>query len=102
MSILRQFFCGDLKYPWERGTFPKCDRQKELIHQIDAETKYFTDKMTPEDKERFAELKKIHDELDGIDEADLFSYSFSLGFTWAMDIMREAEKFMEKENEEET
>ena len=98
--MLREFYAGRFKFPWERPTPPRCDRYKELVDLIQAETKYFTDKMDEADLERWNALNVLHSELDGFSEGDLFAYSFSMGFMCAADVIREAEAFSDDGDEE--
>jgi hypothetical protein len=99
MGILNDFYFGNIGYPWERKTKTRTDKQKVLTEKISEAEKDFTDKMTEEDREKFAELKKLYNELDGINEADLFTYSFTMGFMWAADVARQAEEICENEAE---
>lgn len=94
-GILRNFFKGKFRFPHERKAPLDCERQKELVRLIDETEKYFTDRMDEVDLERWKSLKVMQDELDLLNEADLFAYSFAMGFMWVVDVMREADDFIE-------
>jgi hypothetical protein len=92
-SVLRSFYHGKLLYPWQRETPSNMDKQKKLIDQIDDAEKSLTDSFTPETLDKWNALKSLQVDLNGLNEADLFSYSFAMGFIWAVDVMREAGNF---------
>ena len=89
MDILRGLFNGKI-VPWERRE-PRSEAFLEIIRKIEAEERYFTQKMSLDDCQRFQALTKIHSELSSFEEENIFSYGFTLGLLLMMDVMKEAE-----------
>lgn len=86
-SILNGLYNGDI-IPWERHS-PNSKQQHELIRKIESEERYFMEKMSLDDCQRFQELSYLHIELSVSDEGNLFSYAFSLGMLLAMEVTQE-------------
>jgi hypothetical protein len=98
-SVLRSFYHGKLLCPWQRDAPSSVEKHKELIDQIDNAEKSLTDSFTPETLEKWNDVKSLQTDLDGLNEADLFSHSFAIGFIWAVDVMREAGNFAKKDGD---
>ncbi len=88
-SVLRGLYNGHV-IPWERRC-PPDNRQREILHRLEDEERYFTAKMSLDDGERFEAFSRLHTELSIIGEEHLFSYAFTLGLLLAMDVTRQAE-----------
>ena len=89
MSILRGLFNGKI-IPWERRE-PRSEALLEIIRKIEDEERYFTQKMSLDDCQRFQALSKQYSELSSIEEENIFSYGFTLGLLLMMDVMKETE-----------
>ena len=88
-SILHGLYSGDT-IPWERRS-PHSEKHRALLHKIEAEERYFTAKMSPEDCARFEELSHLHMDLAYIGEEQLFSYAFTLGMLLALEVSDSAD-----------
>ncbi len=88
-GVLRGLYNGRI-IPWERRC-PPDDRQREILHRLEDEERYFMAKMSLDDCERFEALSQLHGELSIIGEEQLFSYAFTLGLMLAMDVVKESE-----------
>ena len=85
--MLREMYCGKI-IPCERHNNNTAEQQK-IVAQIAAEEKYFAEKLTPEDYERFMKLPDLYSELSTSCESDSFSYGFSVGLLLMADVMDE-------------
>ncbi len=88
-SILRGLYSGTI-IPWERRN-PHSAQQRELLHKIEDEERYFMSKMSLDDCQRFEKLSHLHMELSTAGEDNLFSYAFTLGMLLTMEVIREAD-----------
>jgi hypothetical protein len=88
-SILNRLYWGSI-IPWERCD-PKSEEHLEMVRKIEAEERYFMEKLPPEDLQRFQTLSDLKARLSSDGEESLFSYAFSLGFLLALDVAEEAE-----------
>jgi len=76
-NILHDLFCGEI-FPCERK--PAKSPERDALHQkTEDEMRYFTDKMSACDRERFLELRELYNESYGFEELDTFVYAFKLG-----------------------
>ena len=89
-NILRGLYRGKI-IPWERRE-PRSEEFLEIVRKIEAEEKYFIEKMSLDDCQRFQALSSLRAKLDLAEEAELFSYGFSLGLLLMIDVMKEAER----------
>ena len=90
--MLRNIYNGKI-IPWERHN--RCSaEQLEIVKKIADEEKYFTQKMAPDDCERFNELSDLYSELSISEEGDIFAYGFSIGLLLMVDVMNEAKAIM--------
>jgi len=88
-GILRGLYNGRI-IPWERRE-PRNEAFLETIRKIEDEERYFIQKMSLDDCQRFQALTKLYSELSSIEEENIFSYGFTLGLLLMMDVMKEAE-----------
>jgi len=88
-NILHDLYDGKI-IPWERHN-PKSEEQLKLSRDIESEVKYFTDSMSPEDRERFEKLLSLYTELSGSEDVGFFAYSFTLGVRFMIGVMMEGE-----------
>lgn len=88
-SILEGLYNGKI-IPWERRNPPN-KKKRQLLQKLEAEEQYFISKLSQDDCARFQELSNLHLQLSGVDEENLWAYSFSLGMLLMMDVMKESE-----------
>ena len=67
--VLREMYF-DKVIPWERRN-RKCGEQTELVDKIEAEEKYFTEKMSLDDCQRFQKLVNLYTHWYNLDPAYL-------------------------------
>lgn len=75
--ILADLYHGRIT-PWER---PPIHNEEEWAvgRRIEEETRYFVQKMSPEDCQRFQALEDLYTESSGIAQVNAFSHGFKLG-----------------------
>lgn len=83
-NILKNLYNGKL-LPFERKE-QHSKEFDELLRKIEEEEQYFTEKLSPEDSERFQKLLKMLNEASSSSEESLFSYAFSLGLLLGFDV----------------
>lgn len=88
-SILRSLFNGKI-IPWERRE-RHSEELLETVRKIEEEERYFTQKLSSEDCERFQKLARLRSDLESIEGQNDFSYGFTLGLLLALDVMKEAD-----------
>jgi len=88
-NILHGLYNGKI-IPWERKE-PRNEALLEIVRKIEDEERYFVQKMSMDDCQRFQTLTKLYSELSSIGEESVFSYGFTLGLLLMMDVMKEAE-----------
>ena len=86
--MLREMYNGKI-IPYERRNRLAAE-QLEIVHKIDAEEKYFVEKLSPDDCERFKALSNLYSMLSTSDESEIFAYGFSVGMLLMVDVMNEA------------
>jgi len=64
--------------PWERKN-RKCAEQAEVVKKIEDEERYFIQKMSLDDCERFQKLSNLYSQLAMSEEGEIFSYGFTMG-----------------------
>ncbi len=84
-DIMRSLYNGKT-IPWERRD-PHRKEQLEIARRIDEEERYFVEKMSLDDCERFQKLSLLYSDLDATDNENAFSYGFTLGLLLAFDVM---------------
>lgn len=88
-SVLRALFNGKI-IPWERRE-RQTNELLETVRQIEEEERYFSQKLSPDDCERFQKLARLRSDLESIEGENDFSYGFTLGLLLALDVEKEAE-----------
>ena len=86
--MLREMYKGKI-IPYERRNRLAAE-QLEIAQKIDAEEKYFAEKLPPDDCERFLALSNLYSMLSTSDESEIFAYGFSVGMLLMVDVMKEA------------
>jgi len=92
--MLRELYHGKV-IPWERKN-RKCEEQGQLVQRIEDEERYFIDKISPDDSKRLQALFRLYSELAISEEAEIFSYGFTMGAFLMMD-MHDETKYMKIE-----
>jgi len=93
--MLKELYTGTVN-PRERRARDN-DRRRSTISKIEAEEQYITDKLSPEDGERFKSLICLYNDLAGDTETEVFSYAFSMAVLMMMDVSTEAKTMMTDE-----
>lgn len=76
-SILADLYYGRIS-PWERR--PTLDEEsRENSRKIENEKRYFIQKFSLDDCQRFQELENLYTQSSDIEQADAFSCGFKLG-----------------------
>ncbi|MDR0286957.1 MAG: hypothetical protein LBI03_04510 [Clostridiales bacterium] len=88
-SILRGLFNGKI-IPWERHEKSSPELLK-VVRKLESEEKYFTEKMSLDDCQRFQAFTDLQAELLSAEEDNIFAYGYSLGVLMMVDVMKEAE-----------
>ena len=92
-SILRGLYNGKI-VPWERRQKPSPELLK-VVKKIESEEKYFVEKMSLDDCQRFQEFINLQAELLSTEEDNIFAYGFALGMLMMTDVMKEADAIIE-------
>jgi len=87
--MLKDLYFGRV-IPWERRNVHS-EEQRTISRKIEAEEKYFTDKMSSDDRERFQKLSGLYSEPHESEEVELFSYSVTVGALLTADVLGVAE-----------
>lgn len=88
-STIRDLYRGRI-IPWERRASHNRE-QLETFHKLEDEERYFMQKLSAEDYQRFQAFMSLHTQMMSIEEEDVFSYGFSLGVLLLTDVAKEAE-----------
>ncbi|MGL5436125.1 MAG: DUF6809 family protein [Lachnospiraceae bacterium] len=89
MSILRGLYNGKI-IPWERRE-PHSEERLELVRKIENGERYFMEKMSLDDCQRFQALTRLQSSLSMLTEEDVFSYGFTLGLLLALEVTEESD-----------
>ena len=87
--MLREIYSGKV-IPWERRN-RSSKEQLEIVRKIEDEERYFIQKMSLDDCERFQKLSNLYSELATSEEGEIFSYGFAMGALLMKDMLEEAE-----------
>ena len=87
--MLREMYFGKV-IPWERKN-RNSEKQRELLRKMEAEERYFVEKMSLDDCKRFQEMLHLNTEIAMSEEGEIFSYGFTMGSLLMMDILDEAQ-----------
>ncbi len=88
-SVLRELYAGNIT-PGERRS-PHSKEYLEVVYTIKDEERYFIEKMSLDDCQRFQRLSDLYSELISNDGENIFSSGFALGMMLMLDVMNEAE-----------
>ena len=88
-NILHTLYHGNI-IPWERHE-PNKEKRLALLRKLENEERYFMEKLSQEDCQRFQALSNLHSELFTAEEEKLFSYGFTLGMLLEKDVMEESQ-----------
>jgi len=91
-SILRGLYNGKI-IPWERHEEHGPEFLK-VIGKIESEERYFIERMSLDDCQRFGAFSNLQSELLSMEEDNVFAYGFTLGMLMAMDVMKEAKTIL--------
>lgn len=84
-SIMEALFYGKV-IPWERRNAMTLER-KELEQKIEAEKRYFIEKMSPDDCQRFQALEDLFGAAAYDEEGEIYSQGFTLGALLMQELM---------------
>lgn len=87
-NVLRGLYNGKI-IPWERRE-PYSAERLELVRKIEEEERYFMDKMSLDDCQRFQALINLYSSLSMSGEENVFSYGFTLGLLLGFEVEEEA------------
>jgi hypothetical protein len=76
-DILIDLYYGRIS-GWERHRL-RTTEEKTVNRKIEAEKRYFIEKMSLDDCKRFQELENLYTQAHGFDEIDAYRYGFKLG-----------------------
>lgn len=90
VNIMEALFDGHI-IPWERpGNLT--DKRRKVEEKIQREKRYFIEKMSLDDCQRFEQLENLYGEAAHMEEVDTYSHGFTLGALLMMEVMEKAEK----------
>ena len=92
-SILEALYNGEL-VPGERP-YNSSPGRKSLAEKIESEQRYFMEKMSLDDCQRFQALECLHVEAGIEDEARVYSYGFALGALLMVEVMERRDAMLE-------
>lgn len=82
-SILEDLYFGRIS-PWENKPVPNAGRNA-TSHKIEAENRYFIEKMSLDDCARYQALNNLYAQEHTLAEVDVFSQAFALGMMMAFE-----------------
>lgn len=88
-SILRELYAGNIT-PGERRP-PHGKEYLDAYRKLKDEERYFIEKMSLDDCQRFQALSDLYTQLMAIDAENIFSSGCALGMLLTLDVMNEAE-----------
>lgn len=92
-SILHSLF-NERIIPWERRE-PRSEERLEAVRKIESEERYFIEKMSLEDCQRFQDLSELHSKMVSTEEEDIFSCGFTLCLFLMLEVMNQSESFFD-------
>lgn len=90
-SIMEALFDGKV-IPWERPADITAER-KEIEKKIESERRYFVEKMSLDDCQRFEKLFDLFGKAAHCEDVDTYSHGFTLGTLLMLEIMEKKEVF---------
>ena len=76
-AILADLYYGRIS-PWERSPTRSAE-SREIDRKIEDEKRYFIQKMSLDDCQRFQELENLYSQSSGAEQVDAFTHGFKLG-----------------------
>lgn len=76
-GILTDLYYGRIS-PWERRPI-RSTEGREIDRKIEDEKRYFKQKMSLDDCQRFQELENLYTQSSGAEQVDAFAHGFKLG-----------------------
>lgn len=84
-SIMEALFDGRI-IPWERRA-NLTDERQEIEEKIQREKRYFIEKMSLDDCQRFEQLENLYNSAAHCEEVDTYSHGFTLGALLMVEVM---------------
>lgn len=84
-SIMKALFNGGV-IPWERRNTHTPER-RELETKIENEKRYFIEKMSLDDCQRFEKLETLYQDAAFDEETDIYTHGFTLGAMLMIEVM---------------
>lgn len=91
-SIMAALFDGRV-IPWERRNTHTPERRA-LEAKIEDEKRYFIEKMSLDDCQRFEKLETLYQDAAFDEETEIYSYGFTLGATLMLEVMQHRDKII--------
>jgi len=91
-SIMEALFDGRV-IPWERRNVMSEER-KAIEKKIEDEKRYFIEKMSLDDCQRFQALESLFSQAASDEEVEVYSYGFTLGALLMMEVMEKKEEII--------
>lgn len=89
-SIMEVLFNG--RYiPWERRGH-MTEERREIEEKIQREKRYFIEKMSLDDCQRFEKLENLYGNATHMEEVDIYSHGFALGVLLTLEVMETRER----------
>ena len=89
ISVIEALYDGRV-IPWEHRVIMTPER-KAVEKRIECEKQYFTERMSPDDGERFEQLENLYVTANCHEEVDIYSYGFTLGVTLMLEVLGKVE-----------
>ena len=93
-SIMEALFDGKI-IPWERRNSNTPER-KELEEKLENSKRYFIEKMSLDDRQRFQGFEDLYSDAAFDEEVDIYSHGFTLGILLMMEVMLKKEEIINK------
>lgn len=93
-NIMAVLFDGRV-IPWER----RCrmsDERRAIEEKIQSEKRYFIEKMSLDDCQRFERLENLYSEAAHDEETDIYSHGFTLGALMMMEVMEKKSEMLDE------
>ena len=91
-SIMEALFSGKV-VPWGSRS-PMSAERRALEKKIETEKRYFIEKMSLDDCQRFQALEKLFDDVALDEEIGIYSHGFTLGSLLMMEVMENKEAIL--------
>lgn len=95
ISILEELYNGRV-FPWERRVHVTEER-RQREKDIERGRKYFSEKLSQDDYQRFEQLENLYIDSHSEEDADLYAYSFTLGALLMLEIIERGENIISEQ-----